>query len=162
MIKILHRPWYDISFCTAHNESKHLFQHAKKSTTGHRHAIFTNSILPTRCCATMVQKFMHKIPGRCKCFRWTNWLTTEVPIHYIPPNFSRGITWRTPCSLLSLHGSFHTIINIGQNLLPNNLSIMKSKHMTLDMFHLKLAYTYVHTYIRQMKKVLKLGLSLLR
>jgi hypothetical protein len=41
--------------------------------------------------------------------------------------------------------------NIGQNFLPNNLSIMKSKHMKLNMFHLKLTYTYVHTYISNEK-----------
>jgi hypothetical protein len=42
---------------------KTLISTRQKCTTGHRHGIFTNSILPTRCCCTIVQKFTNKIPG---------------------------------------------------------------------------------------------------
>lgn len=160
VIKTHHIPshimqWYDISFCMAHNGIKTSISTCQKSTRGHRRGIFTNSMLPTRCYATMAKKFMHKVPGSCNgSDEPTGWPPRCPDI--TPPNFSCGVTWRTPSSLLFLHSSFHKTRNTGQNLLPNNLTIMKSEHMNLDTFHLKLAYTYVHTHILQMKEVLKL------
>ena len=95
-------------------------------------------------CRCGAKKFMHKIPGSCNgSDEPTGWPPRCPDI--TPPNFSCGVTWRTSSSVLSLHSSFHETRNIGQNFLPNNLSIMKSEHMKLDSFHLKLAYTYVYT-----------------
>lgn len=118
-------------------------------------------------CYNMVQKFMHKIlPGSCNgSDEPAGWPPRWPDI--IPPNFFRGVRWRTPWSPLSLHRSFHETRNTGQNLLPNNLSIMKSEHMKLDTFLFKLAYTYVHTHTYcKWKKVIKLrqriSLSFLR
>jgi hypothetical protein len=70
MIKTHHRPLriirrYDISFCTARKESKHLFQHAKNlqratDMESLPTAYFQKDVMPL-----WRKKFMHKIPGSC-------------------------------------------------------------------------------------------------
>lgn len=150
MIKTHHRPlhimqWYDISFCTAHIGSTRLFQRAKNlqratDVESLPTAYFQQDVTPL-----WRKKFMHKFPGSCNGSDEPTGWPPRCP-DTTPPNFSRGVTWRTPSSLLSLYSSFHKTRNTGWNFLPNNLSIIKSEHMKLDTFHLKLAYTYVHTH----------------